>query len=61
VLESVFISQAQIPKEAGEQTAGIEFRAYQGRVEKEILGSLSTHSEPKMEFYLKDHGAEGGS
>ncbi|MCX7667769.1 MAG: tetratricopeptide repeat protein, partial [Atribacterota bacterium] len=40
VLEIVFATEAQISKETGGQTAGIEFRAYQDRVEKEALGSL---------------------
>ena len=55
-LEKVFVEAAQAT-----QASGIEFRVYQDRVEKEALTFSEDSSSPRMEFYLKEHGAEGGS
>ena len=55
-LEKVFAEGAQAT-----QASGIEFRVYQDRVEKEALTFSEDSSSPRMEFYLKEHGAEGGS
>ena len=60
-LEILFAAEAQVSQEEGRQTPGLEFRVYQDRVEKETIASLEGSSSPKMEFYLKEHGAEGGS
>lgn len=61
VLGVVFAAEAQIAQEVEEQTVGVEFRAYQDRIEREALSSGGDQSGPRMEFYLKEHGAEGGS
>lgn len=61
VLKVVFAAEVQVANEAAEQIVGVEFRAYQDRVEKEALSSLEGQAGPRMEFYLKEHGAEGGS
>ena len=55
-LEKVFVEAAQTT-----QASGIEFRVYQDRVEKEALTFSEDSSSPRMEFYQKEHGAEGGS
>ncbi len=62
VLETIFVAEAQISQDMGPSTQVVEFRIYEDRVERETRASLEDSlSEPDMEFYLRDHGAEGGS
>lgn len=61
VLGNIFVAEAQISQEEEAQTAGIEFRIYQDRVEKEAFHFLEDVSIPRTKFYWKENGAEGGS
>ncbi|MGQ9472514.1 MAG: tetratricopeptide repeat protein [Candidatus Caldatribacteriaceae bacterium] len=61
ILGNIFVAEAQISQKEEVQTMGIEFRIYQDRVEKEALNFLEDVSTPKMKFYWKENGAEGGS